>query len=410
MFSVNNFYDFFSSYYGWKKTKTIPWVFRTHGSKNLLELKPYYDEKEYIDNQYVWPMHGTIILHDQEPFSINAVDTYRNNLLDQEKTNLYAPLNKKELLLSITLSSSWPIFCHSEYNSMDIKYVRHMGFIDCHYFWHGLVARDWFRHWKHHGDLTQSKSWHKRFLLYAREHTGSRQYRKSLIESLMPMQNQIQYDWQGDNVVDSSYSAKIVVKDAVDTAIHIVAETVFDQNKIHLTEKIFKPIVMRQPFVVFAGAGSLAYLKKYGFKTFDSVWDESYDQETDHETRSNKILKLIANLYNQSEEQFKRIIEQCNGIVEHNLDHFFSNRFEEILLKELHQNVTHSIDVQNQKQLQDPGGSLFSALNLIHDRKGQLNPGMEQYFKRIALHIKQAQPQRYQQICKKYSWAVNYCE
>ena len=409
MFSVNNFYDFFSSYYGWEQTKTIPWVFRKHGSKNLLDLKPYYDEKEYIDNQYKWPMHGTIILHDQEPFSINAVDTYRSNLLDQEKSNLYKPLNKKELLLSITLSSSWPIFCHSEHNSMDIKYIRHLGLIDCHYFWHGLVARDWFRHWKYHGKLDQSRSWSQRFLLYARDHTGSRQYRKSIIESLTPLQDQIRYNWHGVDIVDSSYSAKIVVEDAVDTAVHIVAETIFDQNKVHLTEKIFKPIVMRQPFVVFAGAGALAYLRRYGFQTFDSVWDESYDHEPDHQIRASKILKLISSLNNQSEEQFKNTIDQCHSIVRHNVDHFFSNQFEEILLKELHQNVTHSIDLQQQRQIEDPGGGLFSALDSVYKRNTQLEVGMDQYFKRIASHINQIQPTRYQQICKKYPWAKNYC-
>ena len=409
MFSVNNFYDFFSSYYGWEKTKTMPWVFRTHGSKNLLDLKPYYDEKVYIDNQFEWPMYGTIILHDQEPFAIHSVDTYRNNSPDQKKSNLYKSLNKKELLLSSTLSCSWPIFCHSEHNSIDIKYIRHLGLIDCHYFWHGLVARDWFRHWKHHGDLDQSKSWQQRFLLYARDHTGSRQYRKSMIESLMPMQNQIQYNWQGNNSVDSSYSAKIVVKDAVDTAVHIVAETVFDQNKIHLTEKIFKPIVMRQPFVVFAGAGALEYLRKYGFQTFNSVWDESYDQEPDHQIRSDKILKLITNLNSQSEEQFKRTIDQCHNIVQHNVDHFFSNQFEEILLKELHLNVTHSIDLQRQQQTEDPGGGLFFALDSIYNRNAELDPDMNQYFKSIASHLNQTHPQRYQQICKKYPWAKNYC-
>ena len=409
MFSVNNFYDFFSSYYGWEKTKTMPWVFKTHGSKNLLDLKPYYDEKEYINNQFEWPMHGTMILHDQEPCSVNAIHTYKSNESVTKKYDMYQLLNKKELLLSKTASCSWPIFCHSEHNSMDIKYIRHLGLIDCHYFWHGLVSRDWFRHWKHHGDLGQSRAWKQRFLLYARDHTGSRQYRKSMIELLTPLQDQIQYNWHGSNVVDSSYSAKIVVKDAVDTAVHIVAETVFDQNKVHLTEKIFKPIVMRQPFVVFAGAGSLEYLRRYGFQTFDSVWDESYDHEADHQIRSNKILKLITDLSNQSEEQFKRTIDQCRSIVQHNVEHFFSNQFEKILLEELHQNVTHSIDLQQQRQIEDPGGGLFFALDSVYNRNAELDPDMTQYFKSIASHISQAQPQRYQEICKKYPWAKNYC-
>jgi pimeloyl-ACP methyl ester carboxylesterase len=90
-----------------------------------------------------------------------------------------------------------------------------------------------------------------------------------------------------------------------------VAETVFNQ-KVHLTEKIFKPIVMLQPFIVFAGPGSLKYLQSYGFQTFSAIWDESYDEEVDSSTRLEKII----NGYKKSNDH----IALSN--IEH---HYFSN-------------------------------------------------------------------------------------
>jgi hypothetical protein len=57
--------------------------------------------------------------------------------------------------------------------------------------------------------------------------------------------------------------------------LHIVNETVVDKQ--HLTEKIFKPIVLKQPFVLMGGQGTLQYLRDYGFKTFKKWFDEDYD-------------------------------------------------------------------------------------------------------------------------------------
>ena len=42
------------------------------------------------------------------------------------------------------------------------------------------------------------------------------------------------------------------------------------------TEKILKPIQQYHPFILL-GMYGLQNLRNLGFKTFDSVWDESYD-------------------------------------------------------------------------------------------------------------------------------------
>ena len=73
---------------------------------------------------------------------------------------------------------------------------------------------------------------------------------------------------------------------------------------------------MRQPFIVFAAPRMLEYLRSYGFKTFDTVWDESYDQETDHDSRKLKILKLINDLSLMSDFEFSKIVNRCQEIVD----------------------------------------------------------------------------------------------
>jgi len=120
-----------------------------------------------------------------------------------------------------------------------------------------------------------------------------------------------------------------------ESMIYHVSETVFFGRRKHLTEKTFKPIALGMPFVLSAPVGSLAYLKQYGFKTFDSVWDESYDQEVDNCWRVGKLTKLLAQLDQQSEQEKNEMFKKCIPIIEHNWKHFYGGGFEKILWTEL---------------------------------------------------------------------------
>jgi hypothetical protein len=87
------------------------------------------------------------------------------------------------------------------------------------------------------------------------------------------------------NVADYTYS--------LSSLWNIVTETVFYDNKLHLTEKIFKPIVLKRPFVLVGAPGNLQYLKEYGFQTFDKWINEDYDNEIDPDIRIKKIVARI---------------------------------------------------------------------------------------------------------------------
>ena len=406
MFSVDNFYTIFNSHYGWDKTQVMPYKFNIHGSKNFNKLSACYDNKQFVKNAGYWNMYGSMVLHDQEPFMIDAIGTYCDQWQDQKKYTGMPNFTTNEYLGLIPgVSTMWPIFCHSEETSPDIQQVETLGIIGCHYFWHGFVARDWFRHWKHHAEITIRSTWSHRFLLYARSCLGSRQYRQQVIDLLRPIQDHVKYDWSNHVDISSDSSATIDITDC-DTAIHIVAETVFDQ-RVHLTEKIFKPMVMMQPFIVFAGPGSLKYLRRYGFQTFGSIWDESYDDEINPVSRLEKIIKLIYELSQLNHQEFQKKLYQCQQIVSHNQQHFFDNQFEKTLMQELDTNVKNSIEIQNTRCQEDPGGPVFRMHNqFIRDR----NPASGSHREMLALiiqNLQKHQPNRYTRIFKQYPWVSN---
>ena len=116
--------------------------------------------------------------------------------------------------------------------------------------------------------------------------------------------------------------------------LHAVTETVYNGKKLHLTEKSFKPIVMQQPFILVSCRGSLEYLRSYGFKTFGSLWDESYDGDDD-DIRILKIGKLLQDLDTMTSQEKKQLQKALIPIVEHNFNWFYSQEFEKLLWSEL---------------------------------------------------------------------------
>ncbi len=128
--------------------------------------------------------------------------------------------------------------------------------------------------------------------------------------------------------------------EAADSLVYVPTETVYFGSRLHITEKTFKAIALEMPFVLVAPAGSLEYMRSYGFKTFDSVFDESYDTETDDIRRVERVVQLLKDLDSLTARERHQIHRACLPMVEHNYNHFYCGGFANVLWKEL----THMLE------------------------------------------------------------------
>jgi hypothetical protein len=76
----------------------------------------------------------------------------------------------------------------------------------------------------------------------------------------------------------------------------IVNETRFAQHAANYSEKVYQAIQHKKPFVVVGPPKTLEYMRSQGIKTFSEFWDESYDDEIDHEKRLIKIFDLLRDI------------------------------------------------------------------------------------------------------------------
>jgi len=84
------------------------------------------------------------------------------------------------------------------------------------------------------------------------------------------------------------------------------------------SEKIFKCIAMKHPFIIVTVPNSLKYLKELGYKTFDNIIDESYDQEIDDALRAIKITNEVERLCNLDEQQLENFLIESRKICDYN--------------------------------------------------------------------------------------------
>jgi hypothetical protein len=121
-----------------------------------------------------------------------------------------------------------------------------------------------------------------------------------------------------------------------ETYVNLVTETFFGRN-VFLSEKIFKPLSNLQPFIVLGDYGTIAELKRLGFKSFEPFIDESYDLEINSKVRILKIEKEIEKLKNKSIEEIHEWYYSIKDILLHNQKHMYSFEsyecFEEIFEK-----------------------------------------------------------------------------
>lgn len=313
---------------------------------------------------------GRVFFFDQEPMSVK-LDQELWDYIFQEPT----------------------IFANSELDSEDKKYLQehYPNFIDWYYFSNAMLSLEWFDPHKYN----YAGWWdHKQTLLDCNLITGSRQYRVYLIHHMyhrgfnnnsflsfngdwnwkkdleendqfnllghetfdrIPTEK-ISYDnWGKDHSLYNGMMQSRIPLDYYSRVNYIfVSETLCVENKKHLSDKVFKPIVAGKPFVLAAGVNNLEYLKSYGFQTFDSLWDESYDKIHDPKTRLDALFNVVDYEINlgeeylsdfditksyRSQEEKLDIFDRAHNIARKNREWFWSKEFENKLFAEAFENL-----------------------------------------------------------------------
>lgn len=289
------------------------------------------------------PATRIIVFYDQEPIDLNKFygTVYRVHQVTKEQCK---------------------IVVSSEYSTESTIICNDYGLNSIQYFYHALLCHEWYRkHW--YDDIEVNTDFDRTYITYNNQTLTKRLYRANLVieltnrnlldngyvsynnskfhlipvslstYTLLPVTHKVNIQnnlgiLQKQLIIDTvaphgELSAEIDVAGMQKAFVNLVTETIFYENKQHLTEKIFKPIVAKMPFLLLAGVGSLRYLRNYGFKTFGEFWDESYDDIVNSVDRFNAVMLILEDLCNKPHSELVAMKIAMSEILEYNFNHFY---------------------------------------------------------------------------------------
>jgi len=102
----------------------------------------------------------------------------------------------------------------------------------------------------------------------------------------------------------------------------LVTESLYLSNEksIFFSEKIFKPIVMKHPFMIVNAPDTLKTLRNLGYKTFGSIIDEGYDHIQSHSERLVSIVNEVKRISKNEDWQWLEWQRLAKPIVYHNYE------------------------------------------------------------------------------------------
>jgi len=96
-----------------------------------------------------------------------------------------------------------------------------------------------------------------------------------------------------------------------------IGSLVYESYKF-ITEKTYRPILLKHPFLLVSWPGILEYLRSFGYKTFHPYIDETYDTIEDDSQRMEYIVCEIERLCSFSDDQWIKWQHSVKDIIEHN--------------------------------------------------------------------------------------------
>jgi len=108
------------------------------------------------------------------------------------------------------------------------------------------------------------------------------------------------------------------------TFLELIVET-DNIDRLFISEKTMKSFLTKNIFMIFNSPRSLEYLNLLGFKTFNNIFDESYDTIEDDFDRICFICDELKRLSFWNYSELKKLYLDNVDITEHNYNHFLVN-------------------------------------------------------------------------------------
>ncbi len=168
-----------------------------------------------------------------------------------------------------------------------------------------------------------------------------------------------------------------IYKTILEADIHLLVESHYDpyrhfwnyKKKIKpnifspafLTEKTYKVIMCKKPFIAFTTPYFMEEIENLGFKRFSKYIDESYDRIEDNKLRLNAIVSEIERISSLNKDDYYNLITNCKEVCNWN--------YRRLLTLKKNVNFRDKFDWINQYITLSKDYDVFNLFQLVEERK-----------------------------------------
>ena len=148
------------------------------------------------------------------------------------------------------------------------------------------------------------------------ELTELNEIKKSGLLSKKPLKERTREDLLDEWELKQQSREESVPLEYVESCIDLVTEAYFDEGTV-ITEKAYKPMLYKKPFIILGPRYIHQALKNIGFKLYDELFDYSFDDKP-YEERLNSVITQIKQILKIPTSE---LIDRCRSLFELSLIH-----------------------------------------------------------------------------------------
>jgi hypothetical protein len=112
--------------------------------------------------------------------------------------------------------------------------------------------------------------------------------------------------------------------------VDIVCETFHSGDTFFVTEKLWRAVATRTPFIIQGPTDTLKRLRQLGFQTFNQWWDEGYDEDP-YYYKLHEIKKTVNHISKFNIDELNTMYNQMQSVLDHNYNRMMTLTYEELL-------------------------------------------------------------------------------
>lgn len=131
---------------------------------------------------------------------------------------------------------------------------------------------------------------------------------------------EIEYDFPAEVGVKEAYFNRFLPIESLTSCCDLVVESYPTKDAVFFSEKTWKEIVLKRPYLTFGAKNQYKFFKNMEFELYDEIFDYSFDSETVIENKINLFVKEVEKYIDIEISEFHELINVLSPKIEYNFN------------------------------------------------------------------------------------------